>query len=182
MPGRQVSSIPFGITLYRSAPGGPSDKSVTCPEPVEVAGLTRYLYGPGERNEHVDPHVVAGFRHPAALEPAIRPDGVRDLSKLNRLLSQPLSALPSSAVDATRTANGRGSRRSRLPQPAPRRHATTGHQPRRTRACPHRCPAVQRPTPLKRHSMTRTLHCSGRDPPCMRHERVSMTVLRESHR
>lgn len=37
-----------------------------------VGGLTRYLFGPGERNEHVDPHVVAGFRHPAALEPGER--------------------------------------------------------------------------------------------------------------
>lgn len=66
---------------------------------ANVAGLTRYLYGPGERNEHVDPHVVAGFHHPAALEPGIRPDGTRDLSKLNRLLNQPLAALPPGTAD-----------------------------------------------------------------------------------
>lgn len=64
-----------------------------------VAGLVRYLYGPGERNEHVNPHVVAGFRHPAALEPSVRPDGTRDLSKLDRLLEQPLAVLSPGTVD-----------------------------------------------------------------------------------
>lgn len=65
---------------------------------ARVAGLPRYLFGPGERNEHVDPHVVAGFRHPAALERAVRPDSPRDLSKLNRLLNQPLAARPPGTV------------------------------------------------------------------------------------
>jgi hypothetical protein len=61
---------------------------------ARVGGLTRYLFGPGERNEHVDPHVVAGFRHPAALEPGMRPDGSRDVSNLNGLLNLPLAVLP----------------------------------------------------------------------------------------
>ena len=61
---------------------------------TRVGGLTRYLFGPGERNEHVDPRVVAGFRHPAALEPGLRPDGSRDVAALNGLLNLPLAALP----------------------------------------------------------------------------------------
>lgn len=61
---------------------------------TRVGGLTRYLFGPGERNEHIDPHVVAGFRHPAALEPGVRPDGSRDVAALNSLLNLPLAALP----------------------------------------------------------------------------------------
>lgn len=40
-----------------------------------IYGLIGYLFGPGECNEHGNPHVVAGFRRPAALERAFRPDG-----------------------------------------------------------------------------------------------------------
>ncbi len=57
------------------------------------AGLIRYLYGPGKREEHLDPHIVAGWRHPAELEPPLRPDGRRDFRRLNGLLSQPDAAL-----------------------------------------------------------------------------------------
>ena len=32
---------------------------------TRVAGLTRYLYGPGRHEEHIDPHLVAGWRDPA---------------------------------------------------------------------------------------------------------------------
>jgi hypothetical protein len=47
-----------------------------------------------ERNqEHTDPHVVAGWRHPASLEPALRPDGKRDFARLTGLLKQPQAAL-----------------------------------------------------------------------------------------
>ncbi|MBO0885374.1 MAG: hypothetical protein J2P17_34580, partial [Mycobacterium sp.] len=59
-----------------------------------VNGLIRYLFGPGECNEHVNPHVVAGFRPPAALEPPLRPDGTRDVQRLNMLLNQPLALIP----------------------------------------------------------------------------------------
>ena len=34
-----------------------------------------YLFGPGRREEHTDPHLVAGWRHPAELEPSLRADG-----------------------------------------------------------------------------------------------------------
>ncbi len=46
------------------------------------AGLIRYLYGPGRREEHRDPYLVAGWRDPAELEPAIRPGGRRDFRRL----------------------------------------------------------------------------------------------------
>lgn len=59
-----------------------------------INGLVRYLFGPGECNEHVHPHVVAGFRPAAALEPGIGADGSRDVAGLNRLLNQPLALIP----------------------------------------------------------------------------------------
>lgn len=34
-----------------------------------VAGLIWYLFGPGRNEEHADPHVAVGWRHPAELEP-----------------------------------------------------------------------------------------------------------------
>jgi hypothetical protein len=51
------------------------------------------LYGPGQANEHIDPHLVAGFGDPAELEPARRPDGSLDVRRLAGLLAQPLAAL-----------------------------------------------------------------------------------------
>ncbi|MFI0486769.1 relaxase/mobilization nuclease domain-containing protein [Actinomadura sp. 9N215] len=58
-----------------------------------VQGLIRYLYGPGRCGEHHDPHIVAGFRSPAELEPALRADGRRDFRRLDGLLTQPLALL-----------------------------------------------------------------------------------------
>lgn len=58
-----------------------------------VAGLICYLYGPGRHEEHADPHIVTGWRHPAELEPPLRPGGHRDFRPLNGLLRQPLAVL-----------------------------------------------------------------------------------------
>jgi hypothetical protein len=58
-----------------------------------AGGLLRYLYGPGRANEHIDPHLVAGFGDPAELEPECRLDGTPDLRRLAALLAQPLAAL-----------------------------------------------------------------------------------------
>jgi hypothetical protein len=63
------------------------------PRGQRVAGLLYYLYGPGRCEEHRDPHIVAGWRHPAELEPALRPDGSRDFRHLAGLLNQPHDAL-----------------------------------------------------------------------------------------
>ena len=61
--------------------------------------LLYYLYGPGKANEHTDPHLVAGFRDPAELEPPRRPDGSRDFRCLTGLLAQPLAALKGPGYD-----------------------------------------------------------------------------------
>jgi hypothetical protein len=66
---------------------------ITCPRGKRAEPLIWYLYGPGRRHEHTDPHIVAGWRHPAELEPPRRPDGSRDFRRLHGLLGQPHAAL-----------------------------------------------------------------------------------------
>ena len=58
-----------------------------------MAPLIWYLFGPGKACEHTDPHLVAGWRHPAELEPPLRPDGKRDFRRLTGLLKQPQALL-----------------------------------------------------------------------------------------
>jgi hypothetical protein len=65
-----------------------------------VDGLIYYLYGPGRANEHMNPHIVAGWDHPAALEPPQRPDGSRDFHRLNGLLHDPVVALNAAGYDS----------------------------------------------------------------------------------
>jgi len=62
-------------------------------------GLIYYLFGPGRREEHRDPHLVAGWRDPAELEPPLLPDGRRDFRRLNGLLNQPHAALGPRGAD-----------------------------------------------------------------------------------
>ena len=62
-----------------------------------VHRLLYYLYGPGKACEHVSPHLVAGWRHPAGLEPPPRPDGKRDFRRLTGLLLQPVALAGSRA-------------------------------------------------------------------------------------
>jgi hypothetical protein len=64
-----------------------------------AGGLLRYLYGPGRVNEHIDPHLVAGFGDPAELEPDRRLGGAPDLRRLAGLLAQPLAALGGPGYD-----------------------------------------------------------------------------------
>ena len=66
---------------------------ITAPRGERVEPLIHYLYGPGRREEHTDPHIVAGWRHPAELEPPLREDGKRDFRCLLGLLNQPHAAL-----------------------------------------------------------------------------------------
>jgi hypothetical protein len=66
---------------------------ISDPRGARVAGLICYLFGPGRREEHTDPHLVAGWRHPAELEPPMRGDGRRDFRWLSGLLQQPHAAL-----------------------------------------------------------------------------------------
>ena len=66
---------------------------ISTPRGEHVEPLLYYLFGPGRHEEHTDPHIVAGWRHPASLEPALRPDGKRDFATLTELLKQPQAAL-----------------------------------------------------------------------------------------
>ena len=64
-----------------------------CPRGQDVAGLIRYLYGPGRREEHTDPHIIADYRDPADLEPPLRASGNRHFRRLAGLLRLPHDAL-----------------------------------------------------------------------------------------
>ena len=64
-----------------------------CPRGQDVAGLIRYLYGPGRREEHTDPHIIAGYRPADDLEPPLRANGSRDFRRLAGLLRLPHDAL-----------------------------------------------------------------------------------------
>jgi hypothetical protein len=66
---------------------------ITAPRGTRLAPLVYYLFGPGRREEHTDPHLVAGWRHPAELEPPLRPDGSRNFRRLLGLLAQPHAAM-----------------------------------------------------------------------------------------
>jgi hypothetical protein len=63
------------------------------PHGQRVTGLIYYLFGPGREAEHTDPHIVAGWRQPAELEPPLRGGGHRDFRELTGLLQQPHAAL-----------------------------------------------------------------------------------------
>ena len=79
--------------IQDEAEGIPVIGKVTGPRGERVEGLIYYLYGPGRREEHTDPHIVAGWRHPAELEPPLREDGRRDFRRLLGLLNQPHAAM-----------------------------------------------------------------------------------------
>ena len=64
-----------------------------CPRGQDVAGLIRYLYGPGRREEHTDPHIIAGYRPPADIEPPLRANGSHDFRRLAGLLRLPHDTL-----------------------------------------------------------------------------------------
>jgi len=66
---------------------------ISAPRGEHVQPLLYYLFGPGRREEHTDPHIVAGWRHPADLEPPLRPGRKRDFTRLTSLLLQPQAAL-----------------------------------------------------------------------------------------
>ncbi len=66
---------------------------ISDPRGERVQGLIYYLFGPGRREEHADPHLIAGWRHPAELEAQLLADGGRDFRRLNGLLQQPHATL-----------------------------------------------------------------------------------------
>jgi hypothetical protein len=72
---------------------------ISAPRGRRVEPLIRYLFGPGRGEAHSDAHVVAGWRHPAELEPPLRANGARDLRRINGLLNQPNDARGSFAFE-----------------------------------------------------------------------------------
>jgi hypothetical protein len=65
------------------------------PRRRQVVGVLRYLFGPGERDEHVRPRLVAvwdGAGDLADLEPPVQASGRRDVRALAELLMQPVRA------------------------------------------------------------------------------------------
>jgi hypothetical protein len=66
---------------------------ISVPRGEHVEPLIRYLFGPGRREEHTDPHLVAGWRSPVELEPPVRANGKWDFRRLTGLLKQPLALL-----------------------------------------------------------------------------------------
>jgi hypothetical protein len=62
---------------------------------TRVGGLLRYLYGPGKRNEHVNPRIVAawdGAGDLASLQPTVGRAGRLDVRQVVDLLEQPVRA------------------------------------------------------------------------------------------
>jgi hypothetical protein len=58
----------------------------------DVGWLLGYLYGPGRRNEHLNPHLVASWDdNPAALEPSPLSTSRFDLQELTRRMEEPLA-------------------------------------------------------------------------------------------
>src|SRR5215472_8067821 len=86
-----------GVFIARETERGPMIGKVV--RGTNVGRLLYYLFGPGRANEHVDPHLVAGFADPAELEPERRPDGTADVRRLAGLLEQPLAALAGPGYD-----------------------------------------------------------------------------------
>ena len=59
----------------------------------DVASLLYYLFGPGRRDEHVNPHLIGGWEHPPGLEPPVGISGGRDFRRLAGLLEAPVAAI-----------------------------------------------------------------------------------------
>jgi hypothetical protein len=72
---------------------------ISVPRGKRCEPLIYYLFGPGRHEEHTDPHIVAGWRHPAELEPPLRQNGRRDFGALFGLLNQPHQAMGSFGYD-----------------------------------------------------------------------------------
>ena len=71
------------------------------PQGQGVAGLLRYLFGPGRKNEHEDPRIVAAWNGaPGRLEPPRDDRGRPRVGRLAGLLEQPLALLGDRAPDS----------------------------------------------------------------------------------
>jgi hypothetical protein len=60
----------------------------------DITGLLYYLFGPGKSDEHVNPHLVAGWRDPIrTMAPPLKSSGKRDFRRLANALNAPLDVV-----------------------------------------------------------------------------------------
>jgi hypothetical protein len=69
------------------------------PRGKNVRGVLHYLFGKGKQNQHVNPHLVAGWLHPAELEPPRRADGSRNFNGLTGQLELPVQLARGKVAD-----------------------------------------------------------------------------------
>jgi hypothetical protein len=69
------------------------------PRGTNVRGVLHYLFGKGKQGQHVNPHLVAGWLHPAGLEPPRRADGSRNFSRLTGQLELPVQLARGKVAD-----------------------------------------------------------------------------------
>ena len=51
------------------------------------------MYGPGRHHEHKNPHIVAGWQPPEAIDPLQKDNGKLDLRRLADILEAPLALM-----------------------------------------------------------------------------------------
>ena len=126
------------------------------------AGLIRYLYGPGRREEHRDPHIVAGWRRPGRTGATAAPRWPPGLPPAHRA-AHPAARRPRAAGLRPAGVALRGPGRAGGPDAVRRRVGPAGpghHAPHRARAARpgrrgdplDRGPARRRPHPHRRHA------------------------------
>jgi hypothetical protein len=69
------------------------------PRGTNVRGVLHYLFGKGKQGQHVNPHLVAGWLHPAELEPPRRADGSRNFNRLTGQLELPVQLARGKVAD-----------------------------------------------------------------------------------
>jgi hypothetical protein len=69
------------------------------PRGANVRGVLHYLFGKGKQGQHVNPHLVAGWLHPAELEPPRRADGSRNFNRLTGQLELPVQLARGKVAD-----------------------------------------------------------------------------------
>ena len=94
-PGPEMDDPGRGGDIPAQSGNRPVIGKISAPRGKRVEPLIWCLLGPGRHEEHTDPHIIAGWRHPAELEPPLRPDGKRDFRMLTGLLKQPYEAMGS---------------------------------------------------------------------------------------
>ena len=134
----------------RDAEGRPGTAAMigrVLPRGENVRGVLHYLYGKGKQNQHVNPHLVAGWIHPAGLEPPPRGRRQPQLQPADRAARAAGAARP-----------GQGARQVRLPRGGPVRAGRPRARRRRVERDRRRGHAPDRACPS---AAARTRACAG---------------------